>query len=99
MYGDKWHKTLAAKKQASRDGLFIRKWSGTWMQTCFWMNTHIGRWGAVPPSDSPGNVPPSHSLGAERGGMDDLPRPLAWPPALRPSGGCLHHPIGGISDL
>ena len=64
----------------------LGKWSSAWILRCSWMNTHIGRWGTTLPSNSPGNVPPSHSLGMERGRMSDLPRLLAWPPAPRPSG-------------
>ena len=42
----------------------------------------LGGTGTTPPSDSPGNVPPSCSLGMERGRTNDPPRLLAWPSTL-----------------
>ena len=91
-HGDKWNKTLAAKKRADVEGLSIRE-----MEHHMDINMFLDRYVRSlhhPPRD----VSTCCQAGAEGGRMNDPLGPLTQPSKFGPPGRCLHHLISETPD-
>ena len=99
-YGDKWHKSVAAKEQAKEGGLSL------WEAKCYldaelfldeYPQWEVG--GLHCPIILQRMFVHAAKAGQKEAGEADLPRPLAWPARAKSRGSCTHHPACGVLNL